>query len=420
MPLKILFLNSSYTPNFVSGAERVVQRLAELLVDRGNQAVVITGQPKGEREIRDINGVRIIYTPVRNLYRPLTTQSGAASAPIKAIWHLQDSYNTRMAHDVAQVVDEETPDVVNTHNLMGFSSAVIGAVRHKGVPVAHTIHDQYLLCPRSTMFRDGDNCARQCVICKAYAIPRKLSTRQVNAVIGVSQFVLERHISFGHFPTAARHVIHNGIDVDEEWARGARDVRQKFRFGFLGQIKPTKGLEQLIDAFLLMGMRQAELHIGGRGDETYERRLRDKTAENHEITWHGHVNARGFLRSIDVLVVPSLWHDTAPLVLMEALKEGTPVLGSSRGGIPEFITEETGWMYDPSNPSALRRSLEDCIKSIARLPDMSRASQRVAKNFNERAFVDAYLRVFEGLHLGGRKSERSSQNTSSFGPRSHI
>jgi glycosyltransferase involved in cell wall biosynthesis len=404
MSLKILFVNSSYTPNFVSGAERVVQRLAEMLVARGNEAVVVTGQPRGAKEIREVNGVRIIYTPVRNIYRPLTAESAAASAPLKAIWHLRDSYNAGMAHDVAQIIREEEPDVVNTHNLMGFSSGVIGGVREAGLHVAHTIHDQYLLCPRSTMFRRGDNCARQCLICKMYALPRKISTRHIGAVIGVSQFVLNRHIDFGYFPFATRHVIYNGIEIDERQEIVAQDRHPAFRFGFLGQIRPTKGLEQLIDAFSAMSASGIELHIAGQGDEKYERRLRQKTQDNVKITWRGYVNAKEFLTDIDVLVVPSLLHDTAPLVLMEAMKEGTPILGAIRGGIPEFVSEETGWLYDPSEPLALNHSLQNCVNSRERFPDMRRAARAMAKKFDDKKFLDAYLNVYQELSSRRQKT----------------
>lgn len=374
-----------------------MQSLAELLVARGNDAIVVTGQPRGAREIREVNGVRVIYTPVRNFYRPLTPESAAARAPLKAIWHLRDSYNTAMANDVAQLIEDEEPDVVNTHNLMGFSSSVIGGVRQAGVHVAHTIHDQYLLCPRSTMFKRGDNCAPQCRLCRMYALPRKYSTRHVGAVIGVSQFVLNRHIEFGYFPFATRHVIYNGITVDEQQILTARHEHRAFRFGFLGQIRPTKGLEQLIDAFSTIGANGIELHIAGRGDDEYEQRLRQKTADNPGVTWCGYVNAREFLNNIDVLVVPSLWHDTAPLVLMEAMREGTPVLGAIRGGIPEFVSDETGWLYDPSEPSALKRSLESCVSSRERFPLMRRAARAMAQEFDDRKFVNAYLNVYQEL-----------------------
>lgn len=383
----------------MSGAERVVQKLAELMVMRGNHAVVITGQPDGGRQTREVNGVRVIYTPIKNIYAPLTKESEAASALRKGIWHLRDSYNSAMASELSELIKVENPDVVNTHNLMGFSSAAIKAAKINHIPVVHTIHDQYLLCPRSTMFKNGHNCHKQCAVCRIYALPRKVSTNHINAVIGVSQFILDRHIKFGYFPGATRHVIYNGIQIKELVPRQFFATERPFRFGFLGQIRQTKGLEQLVDAFIALRKPGIELHIGGRGDLEYEKKLKRKAEYHASIRWCGHVNASSFLRSIDVLVVPSLWHDTAPLVLIEALKEGTPVLASNRGGIPEFVSENTGWLYSPDRSQGLSCAMEKCVNSVSELLNFSRAAQILAKQFDEAKFVDGYDTIFRELSV---------------------
>ena len=72
-----------------------------------------------------------------------------------------------------------------------------------------------------------------------------------------------------------------------------------------------------------------------------------QTKADKRIRWLGFVNQAQFFQEIDILVVPSIWHDTAPLVILEAYSHGIPVLGSNRGGIPELICPDTGWSMNP-------------------------------------------------------------------------
>src|SRR5207244_6361042 len=94
--------------------------------------------------------------------------------------------------------------------LGGFSVAVWTEATRLGIPIAHTLHDYYLLCPPVTMFRGGAACERQCASCKPYAWPRRLLSRHVRGAIGVSRFILDLHDRYGYFREASlRSVIRN-------------------------------------------------------------------------------------------------------------------------------------------------------------------------------------------------------------------
>ena len=166
------------------------------------------------------------------------------------------------------------------------------------------------------------------------------------------------------------------------------------RFGFLGQLRPTKGLHELVRAFASECATEAELWIAGRGDPAYEAELRSQTVKIPSVRWLGFVDPSELLGSVDILVVPSLWRDTAPLVVLEALVEGRPVLGARRGGIPEFISEATGWVYEPDDATALRRALRDCLRARDRLAEMGKQAKRVAATFSRARFVEGYLEAY--------------------------
>ena len=75
----------------------------------------------------------------------------------------------------------------------------------------------------------------------------------------------------------------------------------------------------------------------------------------------GFVNAdvQNIFREIDVLVVPSIWYENAPLVIQEAFLSRTPVIASRIGGIPELVKDGVnGLLFDAGDPRDLKAKLE--------------------------------------------------------------
>ena len=391
--MKIVVVNSSYFPNVTAGAERVVQMLAGELRRKNHEVTIITTQPTGEWRTEQVDDVRVHYIPVRNVYRPFTGTQPPDSR--KRLFHLLDSYNILMMRSVSRALDEERPDVVNTHNLAGFSAAVMQWVSRRGIPLVHTLHDQYLLCLRCTMFRGDECCRRPCMECRVCAIPRRIATTRVNVVVGVSRFILDRHLEFGYFPRAAGRVVYNCAPRGLSEAARPPTARRGVRFGFLGQLRRTKGVHLLVEAFLAAAVPNSELWIAGEGDIEYEEEVRRRADGGPAVRWLGFVRSAELLSAVDVLVVPSIWHDTAPLVILEAFGFGVPVLGARRGGIPEFIRDDTGWLFEPENSGEFRSALTRCVEQRVRLPEMARAARDFAKSFNTTRFVDGYTDAYE-------------------------
>ena len=168
-PPKVALLSSVYAPEGVGGAERVVRAIAEGFSNDGVETFVITLSPDQASSVDVVNGVTVHRVAMPNIYWPFEQESHGFAQ--RAIWHARDAYNRRAGRAVAEILADETPDVVNTHNIAGFSVSVWNAAAAAGVPLVHTLHDQYLLCPRTTMFRDGENCRRQCGSCRLFTLP---------------------------------------------------------------------------------------------------------------------------------------------------------------------------------------------------------------------------------------------------------
>lgn len=232
-------------------------------------------------------------------------------------------------------------------------------------------------------------------------MPRRSVTDRVDTVIGVSRFILERHVDAGYFRHAEKRVVYNAAPVKEEVRPRVFKEARRLRFGFLGQLRATKGVHLLVESFLSARLPGTELWIAGKGDEAYEVEMRGTASRVTEIRWLGFVAPSDFLPDVDVLVVPSLWKDTAPLVILEAYRFGVPVLGAKRGGIPEFVSEETGWLFEPEDAKEFRLALTRCFQERERLPAMGRAAREYANSFGLSRLVDGYLEAYAAA-LGRR------------------
>jgi glycosyltransferase involved in cell wall biosynthesis len=393
--MKICLVNTLYAPHGDGGAERSVRSLAEALQRMGIEAVVVRcGTERGEYEV---SGVRVVCVPIANLYWPFSGPHRSSVA--RLAWHAIDSYNMEIGRRVRKVLEREKPDVVHTNVLAALSVSVWGAARRVEAPVVHTLRDYYLLCPRSTMYRAGRNCRRPCLGCRVYGMPRKLASSGIDHVVGISDFVLRRHLDNGYFRGVHSSVIPNGYAVPETLPPRPR-ARTSYRIGYLGRIAPAKGIERLIEA--VRASRYAGrvvLRIAGAGDERYADQLR-KACAGIDTQFLGVVAPEAFFQDVDVLVVPSSYHEPLGRVVIEAYANGAPVLAARRGGLPELVDHGvTGHLFDPDEPGSLQRELDLMLARMEaepqRLELVRRRAFERARAFKPERITREYAAVYQ-------------------------
>jgi glycosyltransferase involved in cell wall biosynthesis len=385
--MKILFLSSRYAPHARGGAERVARTLAAGVRDLGNEVVVLTTAGKHEPAERIVDDILVRTIPLRNVY---DLSSAAPSAALKPLWHLADSFNLPMQSAVRRVIRDERPDVIHSHLLTGFSASAWAAARAEGVPVVHTLHDHYLLCARSTMAVGGIPCAARHVECAILTQPRMLMSREIAAAIGVSRYVLDRHLEYGAFPNVPTSVIPNPCHL-VGLAPPRPVATASVRFGFMARLELSKGIEMLLTA--LSGMPgEWTLRVAGSGEPGYVDHLKARWRDPR-IDFSGVVDPGAFLSTIDVMVVPSLVPETFGLSAAEALAYGVPVVASRRGALPELVTHGVnGFLFDPDTPDSLAGILRNVLAdapSLRGMADACRTSVRhlapgiVSRNYDE-------------------------------------
>lgn len=389
--MKIVHVNSLFAPRRFGGAEIFLERLSGDLSAQGHQVLVACLAPSPQQHGE--GNLRVHEFGLRNVYWPFDGKKRARL--LTAVWHFRNSFGRGGATDIHALLEQEKPDLVHTHNLSGFTSAIWQTIRDHGIPLVHTIHDYALLCPSTTMFRRSDNCNNQCLGCRFLSWPKREHSRAVNAVVGVSGFVLDRHLRSGYFDRATPHVIHNGDPCERSPAEvGQRKRSPLLRVGYLGRLAQSKGVELMLDSLLPLASKQCELLVAGSGDAGYEATLKNRY-EPHGVQFLGRVDSAAFLAGIDVLVVPSLWHEPFGLVLCEAMSAGVPLVASAVGGIPEVVEHgRCGFLFDRANGDALRNHVIHlaCDRELLRQMSHRCREEAVARSFD--TTVNNYLNVY--------------------------
>ena len=400
--MKILYVNGFGERHGHGGAEETLWTLMCGMRDAGHQCVLLATSAERGLARSEQEGITVWKAGIRNLYWP--NPRNRRQPAIRALWHLQDSYNPWMQGYVRRVVRAERPDIVSLHNLPGWSAATWRTLSRLGIPAVQVLHDYYAICPRTTMYTNGRNCTDQCRSCEALRLPHHALSRRLTAVVGVSQYILDAHRRLGYFAGAPiQRVIHN-VRAPETLGCdniGGIPPHSGVRFGFIGTLTASKGVSELIDAFLQAAIPNSELWIAGSGHPEYEHGLHVQANGDSRIRFLGRVTPAEFYPWVDVVVIPSRWNEPLGMVVPEAFAFGKPVIGSQRGGIPEMIRAgDNGLLFEPEHPQELSTAMRCLATDAALRQRMASAARESARPFlNLGRFTTAYEDVYRAAIL---------------------
>ena len=390
--MKILLVSALYPPYQVGGAEKAAALLAQALGRQGHEVVVVSLHPQSQEVVEQYNGVRVYRLPIDNLYWPFGRKR-KPNALLRLLWHMREIWNPKAARRLARVLDLERPDVVHTHNLSGFSVAVWREVKRRDIRLVHTLHDYYMLCSSSSLFRHGRNCERRCLDCRALTFNRRRMSGQPDAVVSVSQHTLDAHLKRGFFQNVHRTVIPNIYPVERNAAPQppAREHDPAVVFGFIGRIEEPKGIETVLAAVGRLEQPNWKLRVAGTGLDAYVRMVKAKFRDPR-IEWMGFTDAARFYAGVDVVIIPSLWADPLPYVAVESLHTGKRMICASSGGIPEIARLSPAAEFFPAGDStALSERMNEAMAQPQAPPRVDSAKLSV---FSEAHVTRSYLREY--------------------------
>jgi glycosyltransferase involved in cell wall biosynthesis len=208
-----------------------------------------------------------------------------------------------------------------------------------------------------------------------------------------SRFVRDLYIEHG-VPESRVQALPLGLDLSP-WrvARtGSSNAGNGLRVGYLGSLLRHKGVDILVRAFRELQTPGSTLEIYGfamPGDPFVGqlRRLASQDTRVHLMNRYDQRDLPDILSRLDVIVIPSLWHETFSIVAREALLSGTPVIASNIGALPEVINSEHNGLLVPVGDAdalqnALRRLSVDA-DLLARLRDGALLSAEKIKSMDD-------------------------------------
>ncbi|WP_412068173.1 glycosyltransferase [Rubrivirga sp. IMCC43871] len=279
----------------------------------------------------------------------------------------------RTAHDHVQgIVEAEGVDVVHVHNTLPLASpSVFWAAHAGGAATVHTLHNFRMVCPGNLLLRDGKIC-HDCVG-KAFATPAVrhacyrddraataavAATTALHRVLGTWATEVDRYIALSAFardlfiegglPADRVAVKHNAPPSDPVPASGGDYAL------FAGRLARGKGIKVLLEAWALDPLLPT-LRIAGSGPLAplvAEAAASDPRIE--ALGWQTADDVAALMGGAAMLITPSTWYEGWPLVAVEAMGQGTPVVATDHGAFPEMVSDgDTGRLVPRGDAAAL-------------------------------------------------------------------
>lgn len=284
---------------------------------------------------------------------------------------------------IKQLLEKEEFDIIHIHAIEYIDWDLHEIIKNYKYIVS--LHDYCFICPRVYMYHNGTVCNRydeeKCCKCISYLdrialmrkgvnyINRKLNKKIIlpyikqnitkiryekfvkgllnNAdyILPVSTKVEEIFKNSG--VTTRSKVLHIGNKTADEYSEKFTyiDDEHIIKIVFLGRLSEYKGADLFLKiAGKYKNNKKIEFHFLGKAGR-YEEALLKNGIVNRGA--YNPSELSEILKSYDMGMVLSIWHDNGPQVVMELLNNHVPVIGTKMGGITDFVNSNNGYVFDP-------------------------------------------------------------------------
>ncbi len=311
----------------------------------------------------------------------------ARTAPLYDL-RMNGPVDLRPARRLARLVRREGYALVHAHTPR---TALLAALASKaaGVPMVYHVH--------SPASRDSTRRLQNWFNARL----ERLCLARTSAVIAVSESLARDTVAGGVTPQKV-FVVRNGVPP-----RALRPERhpndQSWTLGTVALFRPRKGTEVLLEALAVLrkaGLSARLRAVGGFETGQHEHDLKRRAAAlgvAEAIQWTGFTqDVDDELRQMDLFVLPSLFGEGLPMVVLEAMAAGVPVIASRVEGIPETIRDrQDGLVVEPGSAHALAGALREFIDGRVDWQALRlSAAERHAKHFSDRAMAAGTANVY--------------------------
>ncbi len=319
-------------------------------------------------------------------------------------------WNREAMEKLEVLIEEFKPEVAHLHNIYHqLSPSILWTLRKHGVRIVMTLHDYKLISPNYSLLVRGriwnhtsgwraifDRAVQDSYLKSTLcAVEQWLhaaigSFHLVDAYIAPSRFLIDRFYAAG-FLHPIQQVVQPIRPFPETQARGRRSYLL-----FIGRLAEEKGVATLIEACVRLN-GSVPLQIIGDGPQAPALRKQARSLGN--VAFLGYQTGEAWEQALSdamALVVPSIWYENMPYVVLEALSRGIPVIASNVGGVPERIQEgKNGFLFEPGNAEDLVRA----IQKLIHYPDPTVLSQRAFESVTDarpESYYGSLLKIYTG------------------------
>lgn len=274
------------------------------------------------------------------------------------------------------------------------------ASRRSGIPWIYHVH--------SPASRDGGRRLANAV--NAWMESRSL--RNASHQIAVSHSLREDLIAHGASPDHVS-VVHNGVPAIRPMRTTKPCAGGRWTIGMIALMRPRKGLEVALEALSILDQRDIDVTlrcIGPFETDAYRRRV-DSQIRNlgigHRIDWVGFTNRiPAELVQLDAMVLPSLYGEGLPMVVLEAMAAAVPVIATRVEGTPEAIRHGVeGLLAQPQDPASLADEIESLVNGHHDWETMAEAAAtRHGAAFSDAAMAAGTADVYSKICSSSRST----------------
>ena len=426
MMATVLAVCHQFPPQHETGTEILCLTIMQALQRRGHVVSVVTADAARLRglspRIDIVDGVTVTRVPTRHLL------------PRDRVWELQSELaDSAVQRELLSIVAAQQPDVLHAFHSFEFGMSSL-AVLARRLPLIMTVTDYAPVCPFATlMLSDGQTCVgptpdrRNCI---AHLNSTGNWTGRIRRLLNrkdgedVTERLVERRQ--GAAADLFRHAL--SIMVASESMRDVfaasglstdrveilphqapptfvpdSDVGSPLRIGFLGTLRPHKGAHILLEAVRRLP-HDLPCTVTVRGDLSADpdyvmglRRLAGSDARVAIVDRLPHCRFGEALGTLDVVVVPSLWPENLPLVLLSAVEHGRFVVVSDAPGLVPALHGNDGVVVPNADPPALAAALESLVRDPA---PVRAARRRAGPTGSFEAYVTAIEKIYNREQAG--------------------
>ena len=193
-------------------------------------------------------------------------------------------------------------------------------------------------------------------------------------------------------------LVESGVDVPVQTSSDRPEGRS-LRVGFSGRLAEEKAPLAFVELARAIPDAGLEFVMTGAGPLESQVRRTIARLRDSRMAFLGVVDDIGaHIASLDVLVLPSIF-DGRPVVVLEALARGVPVIASRVGGLPELVRDgETGFLVEPGDTAAIARHLRRLAQNPAELEALRQSSRTFAeRNLDAQAMNRTYEQALRSL-----------------------